>query len=249
MKEKLSEFVIDLRRRWSDERLKRRVYIACTAAALAASGLILAFIAYGEAEAASHGLSAPMVSPAPDEGETLPLGKTDLPSPSVPLPPSTSPSGEGAPLAEPSAAPTLTLEISDAEASGLLALALAELVEVERAEARFTAPDALAVDASATRESVAAWLGGEGYGVAANLVSLLPDPLSLSLELSVAADGDGGVALAARGFAACGVDLGAFLPDSLGELASDAINSALDDAVRVASVEVRDGSMTLLLEV
>lgn len=221
-----------IRARWrGDEALQRRVYIGCTLAALVLSALVLAVIAKGEfddAEALSDAPSPVLISSAPDEGETLPLGGQD-----------------GRPMGE---AVSFELELDDGEASGILALALRGKIETESVEAKFSAPDTLTVSAAATRDALRGFLEREQTGVPAALTALLPETLSVELSLGVAADGSGGVSLEPRSFSANGVELTKYLPASLVSLAGEALNSAIPDSTPIKSVEVRDGSAVFLLD-
>lgn len=224
MREKLKR----LRDVWrASERVQRRVYMACTVAAIAMSALILVSIAHGERSMAPE----PPTASAPDEGETLPLG-------------------EGINTAA-SAAPNAregTIELTDGEAGALIALALGQKLETEGVTAHFYAPDGVRVAVTVTREALRAFLEREPAGVPPALTALLPDELTLELDMGFSVSAEGHCSLEPRELSALGADITDYLPASFVQSAAEALNSALPERTPLRAAEARDGSAVFTLE-
>ncbi len=224
MREKLKR----LRDAWrTSERVQRRVYMACTVAAIAMSALILVSIARGERSIAPE----PPTASAPDEGETLPLC-------------------EGIDAAA-SAAPDAregTVELTDGEAGALIALALGQKLETEDVTAHFYAPDGVRVAVTVTREALRDFLEREPAGVPPALTALLPDELTLELDMGFSVSEEGRCSLEPRELSALGADVTDYLPASLVQSAAEALNSALPEKTPLRSAEARDGSVVFTLE-
>ena len=225
MKDKLRR----MRERWrGSEDLRKGVYIGCTVTAMVLSALILVSIAHGS----RNMVEPPFASNAPDEGESLPLADPfDVVS--------SSPAASLIPI---------EMEISDSEASGLIAVALRDKMQTEKVEAHFSAPDNLTVSVEMTREALRDFLENEDTGIPGFLTVILPKSFTLSVGMGISADGSGSVKLEPREFEAFGLELTNFLPDFLVDMASDALNSVMPESTPIKDVEVHDGSATFTLE-
>lgn len=224
MREKLKK----LRDAWrANERVQRRVYIACTVAAIAMSALILVSIAHGERNDAPE----PPIANAPDEGETLPLG-------------------EGVDAAA-SAAPDAregAIELTDGEAGALIALALGQKLDTKDVTAHFYAPDGIRVGVTVTREALRGFLESEAVGVPPALTALLPDELTIEIDMGFSVSDEGRCSLEPRELSTLGADVTDYLPGSLVQSAAEALDSALPEKTPLRSAEVRDGSVVFTLE-
>ncbi len=224
MREKLKK----LRDAWrTSERVQRRVYMVCTVAAIAMSALILVSIAHGE----RNGAPEPPIASAPDEGETLPLGEgVDAAASAAPE------AGKG------------MIELTDGEAGALIALALGQKLETEDVTAHFYAPDGVRVGISVTRDALRDFLEREPAGVPPALTSLLPDELTIEIDMGFSVSEEGRCSLEPRELSALGADITEYLPGSLVQAAAEALNSALPEKTPIRSAEVRDGSAVFTLE-